>query len=346
MLELKHITKVFDTDAGRVTAVDDVSLHINAGEVFGIIGFSGAGKSTLVRCINLLERPTSGEVLVDGTDLMRLEDADLRAVRRRIGMIFQHFNLMPSRTVFENIALALRHSGLDAAAKSRKIEELLDLVGLSDKLSAYPAQLSGGQKQRVAIARALANDPKVLLCDEATSALDPQTTHSILKLLKEVNRKLNLTIVVITHQMSVIKEICDRVAVMKKGRIVEEGSIMDIFAHPQAELTKDFINTANNVKKFFELVHSGQLDLRVQEGGKILLLTYIGASAAEPLIVALYERFQVRANIVFGNIDFIQGSALGKLGVVLNGSADSVLAAVDYLKQNGVTVEELKNGLS
>ena len=346
MLELKHITKVFDTDAGRVTAVDDVSLHINAGEVFGIIGFSGAGKSTLVRCINLLERPTSGEVLVDGTDLMRLEDADLRAVRRRIGMIFQHFNLMPSRTVFENIALALRHSGLDAAAKSRKIEELLDLVGLSDKLSAYPAQLSGGQKQRVAIARALANDPKVLLCDEATSALDPQTTHSILKLLKEVNRKLNLTIVVITHQMSVIKEICDRVAVMKKGRIVEEGSITDIFAHPQAELTKDFINTANNVKKFFELVHSGQLDLRVQEGGKILLLTYIGASAAEPLIVALYERFQVRANIVFGNIDFIQGSALGKLGVVLNGSADSVLAAVDYLKQNGVTVEELKNGLS
>lgn len=346
MLELKHITKVFDTDAGRVTAVDDVSLHINAGEVFGIIGFSGAGKSTLVRCINLLERPTSGEVLVDGTDLMRLEDADLRAVRRRIGMIFQHFNLMPSRTVFENIALALRHSGLDAAAKSRKIEGLLDLVGLSDKLSAYPAQLSGGQKQRVAIARALANDPKVLLCDEATSALDPQTTHSILKLLKEVNRKLNLTIVVITHQMSVIKEICDRVAVMKKGRIVEEGSITDIFAHPQAELTKDFINTANNVKKFFELVHSGQLDLRVQEGGKILLLTYIGASAAEPLIVALYERFQVRANIVFGNIDFIQGSALGKLGVVLNGSADSVLAAVDYLKQNGVTVEELKNGLS
>lgn len=346
MLELKHITKVFDTDAGRVTAVDDVSLHIKAGEVFGIIGFSGAGKSTLVRCINLLERPTSGEVLVDGTDLMRLEDADLRAVRRRIGMIFQHFNLMPSRTVFENIALALRHSGLDAAAKSRKIEELLDLVGLSDKLSAYPAQLSGGQKQRVAIARALANDPKVLLCDEATSALDPQTTHSILKLLKEVNRKLNLTIVVITHQMSVIKEICDRVAVMKKGRIVEEGSITDIFAHPQAELTKDFINTANNVKKFFELVRSGQLDLRVQEGGKILLLTYIGASAAEPLIIELYERFQVRANIVFGNIDFIQGSALGKLGVVLNGSAASILAAVDYLKQNGVAVEELQNGLS
>ena len=226
MLELKHITKTFDTDAGPVTAVNDVSLTINQGEIFGIIGFSGAGKSTLVRCINLLERPTSGEVVIDGTDLTRLSDADLRVVRRRIGMIFQHFNLMPSRTVFDNIALALRHSGLDkAATRQEDRSRLLELVGLSDKINAYPAQLSGGQKQRVAIARALANDPKVLLCDEATSALDPQTTRSILRLLKEVNQKLKLTIVVITHQMGVIKEICDRVAVMKTGRIVEEGSI-------------------------------------------------------------------------------------------------------------------------
>ena len=315
MLELKHITKTFDTDAGRVKAVDDVSLTINPGEIFGIIGFSGAGKSTLVRCINLLERPTSGNVVIDGTDLTTLSDADLRVVRRRIGMIFQHFNLMPSRTVFDNM------------------------------LNAYPAQLSGGQKQRVAIARALANDPKVLLCDEATSALDPQTTHSILKLLKEVNQKLKLTIVVITHQMSVIKEICDRVAVMKTGRIVEEGSITDIFAHPKADLTKEFINTANNVKKFLGLVESGQLDSEVANGGKILLLTYTGGSAGEPLVVALYERFKVRANIVFGNIDFIQGAALGKLGVVLTGEKESVIQAEEYLKQNGVYVEELKNGL-
>ena len=320
MLELKHITKTFDTDAGRVKAVDDVSLTINPGEIFGIIGFSGAGKSTLVRCINLLERPTSGNVVIDGTDLTTLSDADLRVVRRRIGMIFQHFNLMPSRTVFDNIALALRHSELGKEAKAKKIEELLALVGLSDKSNAYPAQLSGGQKQRVAIARALANDPKVLLCDEATSALDPQTTHSILKLLKEVNQKLRLTIVVITHQMSVIKEICDRVAVMKTGRIVEEGTITEIFAHPKADLTKEFINTANNVKKFL-------------------------GSAGEPLVVALYERFKVRANIVFGNIDFIQGSALGKLGVVLTGEKASVQQAEDYLKENGVYVEELKNGL-
>lgn len=345
MLELKHITKTFKTDAGLVTAVDDVSLTIQPGEIFGIIGFSGAGKSTLVRCINLLERPTSGEVVIDGTDLMTLSDADLRSVRRRIGMIFQHFNLMPSRTVFDNIALALRHSELGKEARKRKIEELLKLVGLADKMNAYPAQLSGGQKQRVAIARALANDPKVLLCDEATSALDPQTTHSILKLLKEVNQKLKLTIVVITHQMSVIKEICDRVAVMKKGRIVEEGSITEIFAHPKADLTKDFINTANNVKKFLALVESGQLDSELSSGGKVLLLTYTGGSAGEPLIVALYERFKVRANIVFGNIDFIQGTALGKLGVVLTGAPESVQAAQQYLSENGVYVEELKNGL-
>lgn len=345
MLELKHITKTFDTDAGRVKAVDDVSLTINPGEIFGIIGFSGAGKSTLVRCINLLERPTSGNVVIDGTDLTTLSDADLRVVRRRIGMIFQHFNLMPSRTVFDNIALALRHSELGKEAKAKKIEELLALVGLSDKSNAYPAQLSGGQKQRVAIARALANDPKVLLCDEATSALDPQTTHSILKLLKEVNQKLRLTIVVITHQMSVIKEICDRVAVMKTGRIVEEGTITEIFAHPKADLTKEFINTANIVKKFLGLVESGQLDNEVADGGKILLLTYTSGSAGEPLVVALYERFKVRANIVFGNIDFIQGSALGKLGVVLTGEKASVQQAEDYLKENGVYVEELKNGL-
>lgn len=341
MLELKHITKTFNTDAGPVTAVNDVSLTINQGEIFGIIGFSGAGKSTLVRCINLLERPTSGEVVIDGTDLTRLSDADLRVVRRRIGMIFQHFNLMPSRTVFDNIALALRHSGLDKAARAKKIESLLELVGLSDKINAYPAQLSGGQKQRVAIARALANDPKVLLCDEATSALDPQTTRSILRLLKEVNEKLKLTIVVITHQMGVIKEICDRVAVMKTGRIVEEGSILEIFAHPKDALTKDFINTANNVKKFLGVVKSGALADELKPGDKALLLTYLGKSAGEPMVVALYERFGVKANIVFGNIDFIAGQALGKLGVVLSGTPESIAAAEDYLKNNGVTIEEL-----
>ena len=341
MIRLEHVSKTFATKNGDVHAVRDVTLQIAEGEIFGIIGFSGAGKSTLVRCINLLERPQSGKVIVDGKDLLALDAAQLRETRKKIGMIFQHFNLMPSRTVFDNIALALRHSGLDKAARAKKIESLLELVGLSDKINAYPAQLSGGQKQRVAIARALANDPKVLLCDEATSALDPQTTRSILRLLKEVNEKLKLTIVVITHQMGVIKEICDRVAVMKTGRIVEEGSILEIFAHPKDVLTKDFINTANNVKKFLEVVKSGALADELNPGDKALLLTYLGKSAGEPMVVALYERFGVKANIVFGNIDFIAGQALGKLGVVLSGTPESIAAAEDYLKNNGVTIEEL-----
>lgn len=342
MIELKHIHKTFSVDAGEVHAVNDVSLKIGAGEIFGIIGFSGAGKSTLVRCINLLERPTSGEVVVDGVDLTKLSDKDLRSVRRRIGMIFQHFNLMPSRTVRDNVALAMRHSGLNRAQQDAKITELLTLVGLADKSESYPAQLSGGQKQRVAIARALANDPKVLLCDEATSALDPQTTHSILRLIREVNKKLNLTVVVITHQMSVIKEICDRVAVMEKGRVVETGSIVDVFSRPQAPLTKSFINTANNVNKFLELVANGELDENINPGDKVLLLTYTGRSAGEPLVVALYEKYGVKANIIFGNVDFIGGVAIGNLGVILSGTPEAIELAKEYLKTNNVAIEELK----
>ncbi len=342
MINLKHITKTFETEAGAVHAVNDVSLRIAPGEIFGIIGFSGAGKSTLVRCINLLERPTSGEVIVDGTDLTKLSNPDLRSVRRRIGMIFQHFNLMPSRTVHDNIALAMRHLGLSRAQQDAKIHELLSLVGLADKRDNYPAQLSGGQKQRVAIARALANDPKVLLCDEATSALDPQTTHSILRLIREVNRKLNLTVVVITHQMSVIKEICDRVAVMQKGRVVETGTITEIFSRPQAALTKSFINTANNVNKFLELVANGELDDAIGQGDEVLLLTYTGRSAGEPLIVALYEKFGVKANIIFGNVDFIGGVAIGNLGVILSGKPEAISSAKNYLQSNNVAIEDLK----
>ena len=241
MLELKHITKTFDTDAGRVKAVDDVSLTINPGEIFGIIGFSGAGKSTLVRCINLLERPTSGNVVIDGTDLTTLSDADLRVVRRRIGMIFQHFNLLSSRTVFDNAAFPLELIGMDKAKIKAKVDPLLDLVGLTEHRNKYPAQLSGGQKQRVGIARALANDPRVLLSDEATSALDPETTIATLELLKRINKELGLTIVMITHQMDVVKQICDRVAVMNKGIVVEEGSVIDVFRRPQTETTKALI---------------------------------------------------------------------------------------------------------
>ena len=229
MIELKHIVKEFNDSGRDVHAVNDVSLTIDDGDIFGIIGFSGAGKSTLVRCINLLGRPTSGEVIIDGGDITALSQKELREARKKIGMIFQHFNLMPSRTVAGNVAFPLKNSGLSKQEIKAKVKKLLDMVEIGDKEDAYPSQLSGGQKQRVAIARALANDPKILLCDEATSALDPQTTHSILELLKRLNKELGITIVVITHEMDVVKTICNKVAVMEHGRVVETGDILKVF---------------------------------------------------------------------------------------------------------------------
>ena len=237
MIEFTHVSKDFGSGEKMVRAVRDVSLTIQDGEIFGIIGFSGAGKSTLVRCINLLERPTNGTVVVDGKEMTALSPKELRLARRKIGMIFQHFNLMPSRTVFGNVAYPLQGQGLSKQAIQNKVRKLLKLVDIADKETAYPSQLSGGQKQRVAIARALANDPKVLLCDEATSALDPQTTKAILTLLKDLNQKLNLTIVMITHEMAVVKEICDHVAIMEHGQVVEQGSVEAIFADPQHPYT-------------------------------------------------------------------------------------------------------------
>ena len=341
MIKLNHITKRFTVGKSAVTAVDDVTLSIRKGEVFGIIGCSGAGKSTLVRCINLLERPTSGEVIVDGVNLMNLGAAELRQVRQRIGMIFQHFNLMPSRTVFENIEMPLKLTSLTPEKRREKILSLLELVELSDKADAYPSQLSGGQKQRVAIARALANDPKVLLCDEATSALDPKTTRSILKLLREVNQRLGITIVVITHQMSVVKFICDRAAVMERGHVVEEGSILEIFSHPKAPVTKGFIDTASNVDDLYDLLEEAAPAGGVDHGRQVYLLTYAGSSAEKPLMVELFSRFGVSANIIFGNIELLKGTPLGKLAVTLEGSPESVSAALEFIRSQNVTVEAL-----
>ena len=340
MIELKHLTKTFETDNGRLTALKDVSLSIAQGDIYGIIGFSGAGKSTLVRCINLLERPDTGEVWVDGTELTRLSEAQLRSERHRIGMIFQHFNLMPSRSVSENVAMALKHSTLSAAEKAQKIASLLTLVGLADKANAYPSQLSGGQKQRVAIARALANDPKVLLCDEATSALDPQTTRSILKLLKTVNDTLGVTIVIITHQMSVVKNICRHAAVMEHGVVIEEGPVTDLFAHPKAAVTKGFIDTASNIDDLRDYLEETQGN-GIHRGQPVYLLTYAGDETGEPLVVSLYREFQVTANILFGNVDLIDGTAIGKLGVTLSGEADAIRKTLDYIKAHNVTVEVL-----
>ena len=340
MIELRHIVKRFESKAGTVTAVNDVSLHIEKGEVFGIIGFSGAGKSTLVRCINLLERPTSGEVLIDGTDITKLAAKELRGVRQKIGMIFQHFNLMPSRTVYENIEMPLKLTSLSAEERREKIRSLLELVELADKSEAYPSQLSGGQKQRVAIARALANDPKVLLCDEATSALDPKTTRSILKLLREVNSRLGITIVVITHQMDVVKFICDRAAVMEHGRVVEEGTILDIFANPKAPVTKGSIDSASNVDDLYDMLEDAEG--RGVTHGTVYLLTYAGASAGKPLMTEIFKQFGVSANIIFGNIEILKGTPLGKLAVTLEGDAENVVSAVEFIKAHGVRIEEVK----
>ena len=342
MIQLEQVSKTFTASAGDVHAVKDVNLQIEEGEIFGIIGFSGAGKSTLVRCINLLERPTQGRVFVDGEELTAMALKRVRQVRRKLGMIFQHFNLLRSRTVYQNIAFPLKKSSLSKAEKDKKILELLDLVGLSDKRDAYPSQLSGGQKQRVAIARALANDPKVLLCDEATSALDPQTTQSILKLLKQVNEKLGITIVLITHEMAVVKDICDRVAVMERGSVMEEGDTVSVFSHPKEEMTKNFIDTANSLSKIHELIAEGHSLTELNPGDKMVLLTYSGGNAGEPLISAISSKFGVSANIIYGNIDYLKGKPLGKLVVTLSGEEASMKDAIAYIRSLGVEMEVIK----
>ena len=342
MIHLEKISKIFPTGSGEVRAVREVSLDIKQGEIFGIIGFSGAGKSTLVRCINLLERPTEGTVTVDGTELTGLDEKQLREVRRKIGMISQHFNLLRSRTVYDNIAFPLKKSKLSKEEKHQKISSLLELVGLSDKKDAYPSQLSGGQKQRVAIARALANDPKVLLCDEATSALDPQTTKSILHLLKQVNETLGITIVVITHEMAVVKDICDRVAIMELGRVVEEGTTEDVFVHPKEKVTRDFIGTASNVDKIYELIDQGNDLTKLEKGEKMVMLTYSANNAGTPVISYLAEAFNVTANIIYGNIDILKGKTIGKLVVTLSGEPENLEKALAYIKERKVELEVIK----
>ena len=342
MIRLENISKDFVVDGKTVHAVKDVTIEIDKGQIFGIIGFSGAGKSTLVRCINLLERPTSGKVFLEDTELTALPYKKLREARQKIGMIFQSFNLMPSRTVYENIELPLKHNGYPKDKRKQRIEELLSLVELSDKGNNYPSQLSGGQKQRVAIARALAGDPKVLLCDEATSALDPKTTSQILALLKRLNQELKLTIVIITHQMSVVKDICDRAAVMEQGEVIEQGYVYDLFSNPKTKLTKSFMETANNFGSFFDILDEKGSLADVSDGTHIYLLTYTGDAAGKALMSEIYKKFTVESNILYGNIDYIKGKPLGKLAVNLTGDKDKIEEAVEYIKNSGVQLEVLK----
>ena len=343
MIKLEHISKDFGVGPRQIHAVQDVSLSINMGEIFGIIGFSGAGKSTLVRCINLLERPTAGTVTVDGKELTALSPAELRQARKKIGMIFQHFNLMPSRTVFSNVAYPLRGSGLNKKEIADKVHRLLELVGIGDKAEAYPSQLSSGQKQRVAIARALANDPSVLLCDEATSALDPQTTKSILHLLKQLNETLGITVVIITHEMAVVKEICNRVAVMEHGRVVEQGDVFNVFADPQQDITRSFIHTTSNLRKIEELIAEDSPVVRLQPGELIVRLSYVQRNVSEPLISAVSQKFQVSLNIIFADIAIVQGAPIGGTVAIISGQRQQITKAIEYLIEKNVGVEVIKD---
>lgn len=329
MIELTHVSKDFGKGQQEVHAVRDVSLSIDKGEIFGIIGFSGAGKSTLVRCINLLERPTAGTVMVDNKDLTALSARELRQARKKIGMIFQHFNLMPSRTVAGNVAYSMRGSGLSRKETADKVARLLELVGIGDKANAYPSQLSGGQKQRVAIARALANDPNVLLCDEATSALDPQTTRSILYLLKHLNETLGITIVLITHEMAVVKEICHRVAVMEHGRVVEQGDVFHVFADPKQEITKSFIHTTSNLQKIEELVAENSPVVQLQPGEVVVRLSYLQKNVSGLLISAVSQKLGISLNIIFADITIVQDAPIGGTVTIIHGARKQITEAME-----------------
>lgn len=343
MIRLEHITKTYVNAGKQFNAADDVSLEIEKGEIFGIIGFSGAGKSTLVRCINLLERPDSGKVLIGGRDITSLHGAELRRQRKKIGMIFQHFNLFASRTVLQNVIFPIRYSGLSRQQLKEKAMNLLELVGIADKAGAYPSELSGGQKQRAAIARALASDPEILLCDEATSALDPQTTESILKLLRSLNAKLGLTIVLITHQMNVVKSICTRTAVMENGKIVELGDVFGIFANPQQPVTRSFVDTTSCLSGINELIEENSPVVQLKPGQRILRFRYLEKSACEALVSSISRRFSIDLNIVFGSIEIIGDHPIGGLVVIADGSEADIDAAVEYLRSINVGVEVIQS---
>jgi D-methionine transport system ATP-binding protein len=334
LIQLQEVTKAYGFGERKTTAVDRVSLDIEQGEIFGIIGYSGAGKSTLLRCINLLERPSSGRVVVNGQDMTQLRKRELQQARTKIGMIFQHFHLLQSMTVADNVAFPLRLVKAPRVQVERKVRELLELVGLNGYENHYPSQLSGGQKQRVAIARALANDPLVLLSDEATSALDPETTRSILDLLLEINKKLNLTIVLVTHQMSVIRRVCDRVAVMEKGRVVEMGPVSEVFLHPKHEVTKRLVQSEDD---------QAFTPTKTSVGAQLLDITFYGEATYEPVLADVARATESTFSILKGTIGNLKDVPYGKLLVAWNGDERIVRQAVTELEQRGCAVRLVSN---
>ncbi len=347
MIKLDNIDVTFQQKKRTIEAVKDVTIHINQGDIYGIVGYSGAGKSTLVRVINLLQVPTAGKITIDEDviyegEKVTLTPAQLRSKRREIGMIFQHFNLMAQMTAEENVAFALKHSGLSKEEKKEKVAKLLDLVGLSDRAENYPAQLSGGQKQRVAIARALANDPKILISDESTSALDPKTTKQILALLQELNEKLGLTIVMITHEMQIVKDICNRVAVMQDGRLIEEGSVLEIFSHPKEELTQDFIKTATGIDEALVKIYQQDIVKNLPENSLLVQLKYAGSNTDTAIVNDLYKFYQVSANILYGNIEILDHTPVGEMVVILSGEPGQLHRAIEAVTEVRVEVTILK----
>ncbi len=329
MITFENVTKVFQTKDREVAAVKDVSLTVKEGEIFGIIGFSGAGKSTLLRLVNLLEKPTSGKIFVNRQEITKLSTKELRKLRQNIGMIFQNFNLFNSRTVFGNVEYPLKIAQVPKEERKRIVWELLRFVGLEDKAGDYPEQLSGGQKQRVGIARALATSPKILICDEPTSALDPETTNDILNLLKKVNRELNVTILLITHEMHVIRKICDRVAVMEEGRIIEEGSVLDIFTSPKTRTTKNFIRSVIHDSLSESLLE----ELKRNETNHLYRLTFKGDATKQPILSRISKRYNVDVNILNGNISELQGQLFGNLIVEIIGDGQEVKRVIEELKK-------------
>ena len=338
MIEFKHLSKRFSSASGMIDALQDVNLSIADGDIFGVIGFSGAGKSTLLRMVNRLEDPTEGEVLINGVNILAQSHDELRRMRKKIGMVFQQFNLLESRTVYENVALPLILNKTDAVQMERIVTTLLQFVGLSDKKDAYPSQLSGGQKQRVGIARALSTNPSILLCDEATSALDPVATEQILQLLKRINKELGITILIVTHEIDVIQKICNRVAVMELGRVVEQGSVLDVFSDPQKEITKRFVKTVipNEVPQ--SVLEKLKAESRPYQ---LLRVRFLGDEAAENLFYHLNHDLGVETNILFANVCELQGEALGLFIIEVINEHDGVPKVKAYFDEHGLSWKEV-----
>jgi D-methionine transport system ATP-binding protein len=342
IIQLKGVSKTFVTDSGTVQALKDVNLEVQRGAIHGVIGYSGSGKSTLIRCVNRLESIDEGAIIVNGHDLTHLNETELRHQRQKMGMIFQHFNLLKYDTTFKNIALPLQYARLPKAEVEQKTNRLLALISMEDKRRTYPSQLSGGQKQRVAIARALANDPEILLCDEPTSALDPDTTHSILEFLKELNQTLGLTILLITHEMTVVKDTCDHVTVLSEGKIVEQGSTIKVFTEPQHPVTRQFTSSLFEQERIREVLASGFAQQTITAGGLIVRMFFRGQNANDALISHISQHFNIQASIIFGSIEIVQNQPLGNLYVAVSGQRTNIHEALDYARHQEILVEILE----